>query len=184
MKAFVLVSGGIDSMACIHFYKSHGYSVEAIFCDYGQPAREIERVSAMEVANYFSVPIHLIKTDGIRIPPSGEICGRNAMLAMQALCYVGNGCYKIIIGVHDGTKYFDCSSKFIDEINRVFDGYSNGTVIVEAPFVEWYKADIVSYCIQNKLPLNLTYSCESGTIPPCGKCKSCLDRRVLLHEKN
>ena len=38
MKAFILLSGGIDSMACVNFYKALNYEVECIFCDYGQPA--------------------------------------------------------------------------------------------------------------------------------------------------
>lgn len=34
MKAFILLSGGIDSMACVNFYKALYYEVECIFCDY------------------------------------------------------------------------------------------------------------------------------------------------------
>ena len=47
MQAIVLLSGGIDSMACIHFYLNQGYSIEALFCDYGQPASVREMESAM-----------------------------------------------------------------------------------------------------------------------------------------
>lgn len=31
MKAFILLSGGIDSMACVNFYKALNYEVECIF---------------------------------------------------------------------------------------------------------------------------------------------------------
>jgi 7-cyano-7-deazaguanine synthase len=43
MKAFILLSGGIDSMACVNFYKALNYEVECIFCDYGQPASISEK---------------------------------------------------------------------------------------------------------------------------------------------
>jgi 7-cyano-7-deazaguanine synthase len=29
------------------------------------------------------------------------------------------------------------------------------------------------------LPVQLTYSCELGSVPPCGLCLSCADRRAL-----
>ena len=32
MKAFILLSGGIDSMACVNFYKALNCEVECIFC--------------------------------------------------------------------------------------------------------------------------------------------------------
>ena len=35
-----LVSGGIDSTACINFYKNLNFDVEAIFVDFGQPSRK------------------------------------------------------------------------------------------------------------------------------------------------
>ena len=138
MKAYVLLSGGIDSMSCVNFYKTLGYEVECIFCDY-------------------------------------------ALLVWTAFSKIGFGTYKIVLGTHAGTEYPDCSSHFIDATNRVFDVYTNGTVILEAPFINWQKADIVAYCRTNSLPYHYTYSCEMGSVPPCGRCLSCLDRREFLH---
>ena len=54
MKAIVLLSGGLDSMACVHFYLKMGYEVSALFCDYGQPAAPQEREAAICIANYFT----------------------------------------------------------------------------------------------------------------------------------
>ena len=96
--------------------------------------------------------------------------------------YKGYGTYKIILGIHDGTGYADCTQQFVDQMNRVIDCYANGTIILEAPFVSWFKSEIVSYCKDNSLPVHLTYSCETGAVPPCGHCLSCLDRKELLNE--
>jgi len=37
-RALVLASGGIDSTACLFYYKELGYDVEALFVDYRHPA--------------------------------------------------------------------------------------------------------------------------------------------------
>ena len=176
MQAIVLLSGGIDSLACIHFFLNQGYCIEALFFDYGQPE------SAKTISKYYKIPLHIIRTTDIKIPKSGEICGRNALLVHQALCFGGYGVYKIILGIHDGTGYADCTQLFVDQMNRVIDCYANGTIILEAPFLKWHKKEIVTYCQENKLPLEITYSCETGRTPPCGCCASCLDRKEFLNE--
>ena len=56
MKAFILLSGGIDSMACVNFYKALNYEVECIFCDYGQPASISEKQASQIIAAYYSFP--------------------------------------------------------------------------------------------------------------------------------
>ena len=98
MKAYVLLSGGIDSMSCVNFYKTLGYEVECIFCDYGQPALIPEKQASKKIAAYFEVPYETIEVKNINIPQ----------------CHY-------------------------------------------------------------------TYSCETGSVPPCGRCLSCLDRKEFLH---
>lgn len=183
MKAVVLLSGGLDSMACVHFYLKMGYEVCSIFCDYGQPAASQEKEYSRYIANYFKIPYRIIEIKNIHIPEKGEIFGRNAMLAIAALFGTGSGTYKIIIGVHSGTNYPDCTMRFVESVNRVFDVYANGTVLLEAPFVMWKKGDIVLYCKENDLPYRLTYSCEAGGTYPCGECLSCLDRKEFIGDE-
>lgn len=177
MKAIVLLSGGIDSTACLKFYLDLSYEVECIFCDYGQPASAPELQAAKIISGIYGVPLHIITTTSLSIPSSGEICGRNALLVLQALCFMGFGTYKIILGIHAGSNYADCSSNFVVSMNRILDYYANGTVCLEAPFSDWNKHDIIAYCKEKGIPYDITYSCEKGTIPPCGKCLSCLDRK-------
>ena len=164
-----------------NFYKALNYEVECIFCDYGQPASISEKQASQIIAAYYSVPYETIEVKNINIPKLGEICGRNALLIWAAFCKIGFGSYKIVLGIHAGTEYPDCSPQFIDATNRLFDVYTNGTVIAEAPFINWKKADIVAYCRANSLPYHYTYSCEVGSVPPCGRCLSCLDRKELLN---
>lgn len=182
MKAIVLLSGGIDSTACIDFYLNLGYEVECVFCDYGQPAKTAEFISAKAITDYYHVPLKTITTDSIIVPCTGEICGRNAMLVFQAYCLSGFGTYKIVLGIHFGTDYFDCSELFLKKLNDIIDCYSKGTVRVEAPFLQWAKCEIVEYAKRQNIPLNLTFSCTTSNNTPCKKCPSCLEREALLNE--
>lgn len=170
-------------MACVYFYKNQGYEIECVFCDYGQPAAKYELMSATRIAKYYGVSLYQITVTESKGNYREEICARNAMLAIQAFFYTGYGAYKIITGIHDGTDYADCTKIFVDAINRVLDCYANGKVILEAPFIDMCKADIINYCEKESLPISMTYSCEEGCSPPCGKCPSCLDRKEYLNEQ-
>ena len=183
MKVVVLLSGGIDSMACVKFYLAQGYEVEGIFFEYEQPTVNLERAAANKIAEHYGIKLRTVQIPRMQSNASGEIYGRNAVLAMTALSLYGYGTYKIAIGIHSGTQYPDCSGAFVDSVNRLYDIYANGTVVLEAPFVSWVKAQVIAYCKNLSLPLELTYSCEVGTTHPCGKCNSCLDRKVWLNEQ-
>ena len=159
-----------------------GYEVECVFCDYGQPSRLAELNAAKLITKHYHVPLKVITTTNIKVPSVGEICGRNAMLTFQAYCLCGFGTYKIILGIHSGTDYFDCSEAFFKKLNDMIDCYSKGTVRLEAPFLRWSKYDIVEYAKKLNVPLTLTYSCSSSNNIPCGKCPSCLERKALLNE--
>jgi 7-cyano-7-deazaguanine synthase len=183
MKAFILLSGGVDSMACVNFYFQMGYEIECFFCDYGQPALIPEKQAATMISDRYNTTLHILKAkDLLKVPESGEICGRNALLVWMVFCKAGLGNYKIILGIHDGTGYSDCSPQFVEATNRVIDCYANGTVMLEAPFLNWHKAEIAEYCKDNQLPYELTYSCETGNTPSCNLCSSCLDRKEFFND--
>jgi 7-cyano-7-deazaguanine synthase len=110
---------------------------------------------------------------------TGEIRGRNAFFVMAALmaCELQSGV--IALGIHAGTRYYDCTPAFLESIDRLTAEYTDGRVRTIAPFISWSKGDIFDYYVRAGLPTQLTYSCEAGTEPPCGKCASCRDRKAL-----
>ena len=69
-------------------------------------------------------------------------------------------------------------------MQSIFDIYKNGLIKIDAPFLTFYKSQIYDYCIKEKVPLNLTYSCELGLKQPCGKCLSCKDLEKISARKN
>jgi 7-cyano-7-deazaguanine synthase len=178
-QVIVLLSGGLDSAACTYYYINLGLKVKALFIDYGQRARKIEFQCANNIASYFEIPFNCSKFECKRDFSQGEIKGRNAFLVLSALLAYPEMNGLISMGIHSGTQYYDCSEAFIVEMNRILEGYSDGRVILEAPFIKWDKKMIYNYIMNNRLPIHLTYSCENGTVTPCGNCLSCLARGAL-----
>ena len=56
-SVIVLLSGGIDSAACVSFFQQQGNPVSALFVDYGQIAARKERNAASEISRYFRIEL-------------------------------------------------------------------------------------------------------------------------------
>jgi 7-cyano-7-deazaguanine synthase len=177
--SMVLVSGGIDSTACIHYYLDQDFDVRGVFIDYAQAASDKELCSAKNIASYYKIKLNHIIIKTPQIFSEGEIIGRNAFLVIATLLSLPKFRGIIALGIHSGVPYYDCSELFVRDINRIYDGYTDGQVILDAPFLKWNKKMIYEYCKDNNVPIHLTYSCELGGDKPCGKCRSCLDRSAL-----
>jgi 7-cyano-7-deazaguanine synthase len=176
----VLFSGGIDSSGCISFYVRQRIRIRPLFVDYGQPASRAERKSAYAVCSFYGLSLHVISLKGLKVPRSGEILGRNLLLVSAALIAAGFETNLIALGIHRGTRYFDCGPGFIKLCERLFEGYTDGQIRIAAPFLKMNKAEVWEYCKQNHVPLRLTWSCEASCTRPCTKCLSCKDKESLL----
>jgi 7-cyano-7-deazaguanine synthase len=179
MRTTVLFSGGIDSTSCVHFLQARGHDVEGLFIDFGQPAADLERRAVETLRSKLGVPTKTISVSGNTRFGSGEILGRNAFFVFSALLFRGHRDCQIVLGIHSGVSYFDTTSAFLSQINGVVQGYTNGSAVVSAPFIEWKKDDVYSYFLGTKIKLGDTYSCEAGEFPSCGECPSCLDRKRI-----
>ncbi|UPM54527.1 7-cyano-7-deazaguanine synthase [Gottfriedia acidiceleris] len=178
----VLLSGGIDSTALLEYYLSKKYEVSALFFDYGQPSCKKESQVAQEICRHYEIDLIEAKMGFPLKNNNGEFVGRNALFIVVALSFLPSNYSKIAIGIHTGTSYYDCSQTFVEDCQRLIDGYFSGTVLLEVPFLQYSKEQIIDYCIQKSIPISLTYSCELGHEGNCGKCLSCKDRRRFLSE--
>lgn len=177
--AIVLMSGGIDSAAVAHILKTQGHKVRGIFIDYGQAAAMPEARAVAAMATHLSIDVTTLSIGGKLAFGAGELAGRNAFLINAAVFLGGAHRGLLAIGVHAGTPYYDCSPPFIAQMKTLLEEQSDGALTLVAPFLTWHKPQIVTYFGEAGLPLDTTYSCESGTIPPCGSCASCRDREAL-----
>ena len=179
-EVLVLLSGGIDSSACLEFYREIGRPPAALFVNYGQAAARLEVDAARAVASYYTVPLIALTWTGRQLKHAGLIPGRNSFLISAAAMERPRSVSIIAIGVHAGTDYPDCSVSFLDAMQKVLSLSEDRAVHIAAPFGTWKKPDIIQYCRLRNVPLELTYSCERGTEPPCGICLSCKDRSSFL----
>jgi 7-cyano-7-deazaguanine synthase len=133
----------------------------------------------MAIAANYETPLEVIEVIHPHPLSAGEVVGRNAFLIATAACLSPLASGLIVTGIHGGTTYYDCSTPFLSAISRLIEEQSDGAFRLLTPFADWSKADIISFARTSGVPLNLTYSCERGTTPPCGVCASCQDRRML-----
>ena len=177
-EILILLSGGIDSAACVDFYKKLRRPICALHVEYGQSSAAQERHAAERIAAHYDLPLHRRRLALASIKFQGEIRGRNAFLVLTAIMECPASIRAIALGIHLGTGYADCSGDFLNALNRLIQAHGYALEVL-APFVSWCKEDVLSYCARRRVPLHLTYSCEAGGDVPCTRCRSCLDRRGI-----
>jgi 7-cyano-7-deazaguanine synthase len=173
MVPVVLLSGGFDSATVLAAMRDQGQQSSALFVDLGQPAREEERRASAAVARHYETPCRELTVHGL-VVEEGEVRGRNAILLTLALSAIAPPT-TISIGVHEGSGYWDCSSDFVSVAQQLADGYTGGRIQIDAPLIGLAKSDVYALGRALGVPEALTYSCERGGVPPCGRCRSCLD---------
>jgi 7-cyano-7-deazaguanine synthase len=174
----VLLSGGIDSSAVLALTLEVGTSASALFVDYGQAAASSEAKASAAIAGHFGVEYQSLTCTGQTFG-AGEIRGRNAFLVHTALMVLRQTKAVVVLGIHAGTTYRDCSPSFLELMQRSYDFHTGGQVSLAAPLVDQVKGDVVRLASEMGVPVELTYSCEAAN-EPCGKCLSCRDREELL----
>lgn len=177
-EVLILLSGGIDSAACLDFFVRMERPTCALFVDYGQAAATQETQAACAVANYYGIQVQCLRLESRTPKNSGLITGRNAFLLTVALMEKPASVSVIALGIHAGSSYADCTGEFLDRAQALLDVHEE-KVHVAAPFLEWSKTEALEYCLLRNVPIALTYSCENGSSPPCGSCLSCNDRELV-----
>ncbi|MQY67811.1 MAG: ATPase [Hadesarchaea archaeon] len=177
-RVSVLASGGIDSTALIDFYLRRKVRIKCVHFQYGQPCARSELIAVKKICKYYNVQSKIVRIEFPTARRKEEIIFRNLLFILGASS-LGSPPIRVAIGIHADSLYYDCTKSFLDDCQRILDGYFSGTVRIEAPFIDFRKADILKYCQKNGVPLSLTYSCQNQNYHPCGKCSSCRDRKKL-----
>lgn len=173
----ILLSGGIDSAAILHMYINNNIIPELVHFSYGQKSEKSELIASQKIANYYNLKITNIELKYPLTYNREEILCRNIIFLMSAAA-LNSKASNIVLGIHAGTEFYDCSSDFISKSQEILDGYFSGTKQIIAPLISFSKDDIINYCIENEAPLHFTHSCVNSNIP-CGKCNSCLQRKCI-----
>lgn len=175
----VLLSGGLDSAACLHFLQDRGDAVSGLFVRYGQPAEQAELHAAQVIASHYAVLLREMEVRSLREPGAGFIPHRNLLLLVCGLLSMEPSSAVVALGIHAGTRYPDCSPQFINAFQDLVDMTTSGTTSITAPFLHWTKPEVLAYCRNVGVPVNLTWSCERSASVACRRCSSCRDREAL-----
>jgi len=208
-KACVLLSGGMDSTACLHWALTKYGEVRAVGFDYGQPQRDAELTAAGRVARRRGVPFEIIALadtlhSGIlaAVPshesvPSSSIHrafvpGRNLVFLSVALSramrwWPDVGRLRLVIGAvaEDTSGFPDCTGAFLQAASTALSAAVAVDVKVRAPFNTITKAEMLAVA-SKFFPDSLTdiqesWSCYAGR-GPCGTCTPCVLRASALAE--
>lgn len=173
----LLMSGGLDSTACLKYYLEGGYEVHGLFIDYGQPSASLEREAACQIAEYYSTPLNCMSIEELPASGAGLVHGRNLLLLAVARFWAQEGPSILALGIRKSSPYPDCSPPFVTAVQRVLDITSEGSVVVDAPLINFDKQQVLDYLLADDEPLDLTYSCERGVPGGCDRCISCREVR-------
>jgi 7-cyano-7-deazaguanine synthase len=157
MDILILLSGGLDSTACLNYFMKREDKISLLYFNYGQPDENIERKAALNISGYYKLKLEIVDIIGCPIP-IGMIPGRNAFLLSLSLLKTSFVTGGVVIGIHDKTDYCDCTENFIQGMQNIFNMYSDGRIQILTPFLHWTKNEIATYANNEKLPLNLVYS--------------------------
>lgn len=169
----VLLSGGLDSAVVLGLLRREGWTVAALFIDFGQAALEQERVASKRVAAWYGASWAEAVAGPIGARPASEVPGRNDLLiAVAASVYPTD---HVAIGVHAGTPYVDCSQAHVTAWQSLLDLQYGGRRRLLAPLLLMTKPEIVRLGEMIEVPISTTWSCEAAD-GPCLHCPSCRDR--------
>ncbi|HYL34799.1 MAG TPA: 7-cyano-7-deazaguanine synthase QueC [Bryobacteraceae bacterium] len=201
--AVCLLSGGLDSAACLAVARREGFECHALSFDYGQRHR-VELDAAARVARSLGAAEHLVLpinlrlfggsalTADIEVPKAGLSAGipityvpaRNTIFLALALGWAEVlGSSDIFIGVNaiDYSGYPDCRPEFIEAFERLANLATKAGVEgrartkIHTPLIQLSKCAIVKLGAELGVDFGLTHSCYDPDQDgrACGLCDSC-----------
>ena len=202
MKVIVLCSGGMDSVAALHWAARHHTVAAAVSFDYGSKHNAREIPFAAEHARSLGVPHTIIPLDFIAnlfasdllktggAVPEGHyedktmrqtvVPFRNGiMLAAAGGLAESLGAEGLVIAAHSGDHaiYPDCREDFMRAMGDALRLGTYAGIQLLRPFIAFTKGQIVLEGKKLGVDFARTWSCYVGGEIHCGKCGTCVERR-------
>lgn len=211
-KAFVLLSGGIDSAVCLKKASEEHDSVAAIHIDYGQQTEDIERANAEKQANGLGISLY---TSNYRAVFSefaegtiedkeydrehttdddhsvGYVPQRNLHFLTTAAAVAEHNSVtgEDIVLYHgaqqnDGEDYPDCRPSFLEAAeNAINRSTYQHTIRINTPIINHSKSEVLQLGERLGVDWELTFSCYNDKEgDPCGECPACIEREEAFEE--
>ena len=202
-KCVVVLSGGPYSTTVAYWAKNKGYDLYGITYNYGQIAtKEVEQAEI--ISEKLEIPIKIIDLSSLKEIFKGvtSLCDesiemtsafsqpiivpfRNAIFLSITVAYsISLGAKKIFYGAQgsDEPFYPDCRKEFYKALENTAKIGTDTEIIIEAPFNNIKKSEILKIGSKLGVPYSLTWSCYKNEIKHCGKCESCINRKKAFLE--
>ena len=107
------------------------------------------------------------------------------MISVAASLAISRKINHIWYAAHAGDHeiYPDCRPEFINKLSKVLKICDYHEIILDAPFKDLSKEEIVKIGLEMSLDYSQTWTCYEGKVKPCNKCSACLER-INAFEKN
>jgi 7-cyano-7-deazaguanine synthase len=192
----VLLSGGIDSAACLYWARKR-YSAKAITFLYDGIA-----VTEVKAARRIGREAKAVEHRLVRLPdlreaqdmksrfeglPGTYIPMRNAIFYSLAASYAEEVRAKVVIGGHnkdDLCVFRDTSPEFFAQLQKAFLKGSrildDQELRIERPLSSKTKPQVIRFAKGLGVPFEVTWSCHSDGPDHCWKCQGCLGRAAAF----
>jgi 7-cyano-7-deazaguanine synthase len=204
LRSIALVSGGLDSVVSLARAVKERRVESVMFFDYGQRARESERVSSMNAANFYGLPFEDVDIRWLEtLSPAGMQSGatrsrdndaltsledvwipnRNGVFLNVAAAYAERyRCDTIVTGFNreEAEEFPDNSAEYVQRVNRALEMSTRSGVRVESFTIDLDKPAILRLGLELKAPLSIIWSCYRSDERMCGRCASCTRLRAAL----
>lgn len=202
MKVIALLSGGLDSTVMADSILFRGDELKVMSVNYGQRHKKeleyAERWAKGHEVEHEIVDLYglhrLLKgssqTDEDVKVPEGHyaeesmkltvVPNRNMiMLSIAAAWAISSGADAIAFAAHAGdhTIYPDCRPEFAQALEKAIGLADWRKVVLQTPFIQISKADIVSIGTSVGTLFSQTWSCYQGDRLHCGVCGTCVERK-------
>ena len=203
-KVIVSLSGGLDSTVLLYSLVSTrgAQNVKALTVDYGQRhRREIDH--ARKITDTIGVEHRVVDLSPLRAlmwnsaltndevdVPKGHyedesmkqtvVPNRNMLLlSVAAVWAISEGANTIAYAAHAGDDaiYPDCRTVFANAMEGALGLCHSTPIVLERPFVNRRKEDLVTLGRVLGVPFEETWSCYEGGLRHCGLCGTCCERK-------
>jgi 7-cyano-7-deazaguanine synthase len=210
VNCVAIVSGGMDSVTLLHhLVKTEKLTPAVISFVYGQKhAKEIdyarENVALLGLEQFRVVDLSPFRaifggsalvSEAVAIPdieavrgdpqPATYVPNRNMLFLAFAAAYAESlGVSRVFYGAQkmDYYGYWDCTPEFLEGLNQVYALNRKTPVQIEAPFVNYSKADVLRTGLAIGVDYAKTWSCYAGQEKACGRCPTCAERLKAFAE--
>lgn len=202
MNVVVLCSGGMDSVAALHWARREHAVAAVMSFDYGAKHNHCEIPFAVEHAALVGARHEVVRLDFVDrlfasdlLKSGGEIPEghyeaenmkrtvvpfRNAIMLSIACGFAESvGAEGLVIAAHGGDHaiYPDCREDFMQAMGDAMRLGTYAGVKLLRPFITMTKGEIAAAGVKLGVNFARTWSCYKGGEIHCGKCGTCVERR-------